>query len=90
VAVDSHSPTTLAIATANAILRNPEDGMNIATPETMGRQIGSREFILYLAADLHRILGDAMVMATTTVPSTHTSGSILCGPPNRWTASAMG
>jgi hypothetical protein len=37
VVVDSHSPTTLAIATANAIVRNPEDGMNIATPEIMGQ-----------------------------------------------------
>jgi hypothetical protein len=36
VAVDSHSPTTLAIANANAILRQMEDDMIIASPETTG------------------------------------------------------
>jgi hypothetical protein len=33
VEVDSHFPTSLAIATADVILRNLEDDTNIATPE---------------------------------------------------------
>jgi hypothetical protein len=69
VAVDSHSPTSLAIVTANAILRCLKDGTHIATPaNTTGQQLGDMDSILSLATDLQNIRGDAMDMATTMFP----------------------
>jgi hypothetical protein len=68
VVVDSLSPTKLAIAIANAILRNLEDGVTAAPPANTSQQIGGRDSILSLAADLQRILDDAMSMATAMFP----------------------
>ena len=66
VAVESHSPTSLVIATANAILRNLEDGTTVVTPEnTAGQQLGGMDSILSLATDLQQIQGNATDMATT-------------------------
>ena len=80
VVVDSLSPTKLAIAIANAILRNLEDGVTAAPPANTSQQIGGRDSILSLAADLQRILDDAMSMATAMFPlkaSTPCKGKIL-------------
>jgi hypothetical protein len=69
VEIDSHSPTSLVITTANAILHflqnpsNPPYTRNPTEPELDGR-----DQILSLAADLQNILGDAMHMATAVFP----------------------
>ena len=69
VAVDSHSPTSLAIATANANLRSLGDGTNTTTPVNIaGHHLSGRDSILSFATDLQSILGDAMDMATTMFP----------------------
>ena len=62
---DSHSPTYLAIATANAILLSLGDSTNTSTPANIADQhLGGKDFILSLGTDLQNILGDAMGMAT--------------------------
>ena len=91
VAINSHSPTTLAIATANAILRNLEDGTNIATPETAtGQQIVGGDSILSLAADLQQVLGDAIDMVPTMFSlkaTTACKGQVL--PHQQWPISVL-
>jgi hypothetical protein len=64
--IDSHSPTSLAIATANSILTNLQGPTNPSdTRDPTEPVLGGRYSILSLAADLQNILGDAMHMATT-------------------------
>ncbi len=70
MAGDSHSPTSLGIATANAILGFL--GGTTPTPittEPPTLHMGGRDFILSLASDLQAILGDeAMLLATNMLP----------------------
>jgi hypothetical protein len=69
VAVDSRSPTSLEIATANALFKSLGDGTNTTTPATAAAQhLGGRDSVLSLATDLQIILMDAMDMATTIFP----------------------
>jgi hypothetical protein len=66
VAVDSHSPTYLAIATANAILNSLEDSTPKSKPATTpGQHLGGRWSIFSLAADLKNTLGNAVDMPKT-------------------------
>jgi hypothetical protein len=66
VEIDSHSPTSLAIVTANAILTNLQDPTNPTdTPDPTEHVLCGRDLILSLATDLQTILGDAMHLATT-------------------------
>ncbi len=69
VEIDSHSPTSLAITTANTILhnlQNPPDPPYTRDPTVP--DLSDRDSILSLAADLQNILGDAMHMAMTMFP----------------------
>ena len=67
--VDSHSPISLAIATANAILTSLEDTTPPPSPfEPINLYLRRRESILSLAIDLQNILGDAMDMASSMFP----------------------
>jgi hypothetical protein len=88
LAVDSHSPTSLAFATANAILMSLGDGTNTLTPEnTAGQHLGDRDS---LATDLKNILGDAMNIATTMFPlkaTTPCNGQTL--PHHLWPKSVL-
>ena len=69
MAVDSHSPTSLAIATANVILTSLGISTNPSnTTAPTGPLLGDRDSILSLATDLQNIIGDAMHMVTTIFP----------------------
>ncbi len=69
VAVDSHSPTSMAIATAIAILNSLEDRKHESKHATTpGQHLGGRESVLSLAADLQNILGNARDMAKIMFP----------------------
>jgi hypothetical protein len=69
VAVDSYSPTSLAIATTNVILTSLGDSLNSSNiTDPTGPMLGERNYILSLATYLQIILEDAMHMATTMFP----------------------
>ena len=69
MAVDSHSPTSLAIATVNAILTSLGDSQNPSnTADPTGPLLGDRDSILSFANDLQNILGDAIHTAKTMFP----------------------
>ena len=90
VAVDSHSPIHLTIATAHAILSSLADGVPTVTHATTSQQLGGRESILSLASYLHQILDDAMSLATTLFPlkaNTPRKGKVL--PHHPWSKSVL-
>jgi hypothetical protein len=91
VVVESHSATSLAIATANAILNSLGGSPPKSKPaNTPGHHLGGREAILSLAADLQNILGDAMDMAKTMFPlkaTTSNKGRTL--PHHLWPESVL-
>ena len=69
VAIDSHSPTSMAIATANATRTHLRDCTNPSkTKDPTGPMLDDRDIILSLATYLYTILGEAMHMATTMFP----------------------
>jgi hypothetical protein len=69
VAVDSHSPTSLTLATANVILTGLEDTPSpFTTADLTGPRLGDRDSILSLATYLQNIFGEAMHMAMNMFP----------------------
>jgi hypothetical protein len=69
VAVVSHSPISLAIATANAILTSLRDSPNPSnTLDPTGSLLGDRDSIILLDTDLQNIIVDVMHVATTMFP----------------------
>ena len=68
VTVDSHSPISLAITTVTDILNNLEAITTQNHHEHGAHQLGGRESVLSLAADIQTILGDTMTLAMTMFP----------------------
>jgi hypothetical protein len=73
VIVDSHSPISLAIATASAILHNLDAATTHTQPTHGNHYLGGRESVLSLAAETKTILGDATNLATSMFPQKHTT-----------------
>ena len=68
VVVDSHSPISLAIATATAILRSLDAVTTPNHPVKKNHYLRDRESVLSLTADIQAIVGDAMTLASNMFP----------------------